>query len=256
MKKTVVLYPGLAVSHLVPVVQLADALLEEGYAVVVALIDISNEQNIDFAAAVDRAAASKPSVTFHTLPRIKDPPSIAYDARFILRYFALVRRYNKHLGELLCSLPPGSVHAVIVDALSNEAIDVTREMGIPAYRLHLLRLECFRPRRITPALLDPYGGSAKLQGARRLPSRLVRCPRPVPASRLFHEFLEDPKSEIYQAMVSSFRKNLEANGMLVNAFALLDARDIVKGNVERPETAFRGWERETLFSFPQCKSSS
>ncbi|PVH62098.1 hypothetical protein PAHAL_3G205500 [Panicum hallii] len=133
MKKTVVLYPGLAVSHLVPVVQLADALLEEGYAVVVALIDISNEQNIDFAAAVDRAAASKPSVTFHTLPRIKDPPSIAYDARFILGYFELVRRYNKHLGELLCSLPPGSVHAVIVDALSNEAIDVTREMGIPAY---------------------------------------------------------------------------------------------------------------------------
>jgi hypothetical protein len=32
MKKTVVLYPGLAVSHFVPMVQLADVLLEEGYA--------------------------------------------------------------------------------------------------------------------------------------------------------------------------------------------------------------------------------
>uniref|UniRef100_A0A453PQ98 Uncharacterized protein n=1 Tax=Aegilops tauschii subsp. strangulata TaxID=200361 RepID=A0A453PQ98_AEGTS len=38
-EKTVVLYPGLFVSHFVPMMQLAGALLDHGYAVSVALID-------------------------------------------------------------------------------------------------------------------------------------------------------------------------------------------------------------------------
>ncbi|CAL5095922.1 unnamed protein product [Urochloa decumbens] len=87
MKKTVVLYPGLAVGHFVPMMQLADVLLEEGYAVVVALIDITMEQNIPFAAAVDRVTASKPSVTFHTLPRIHNPPTVTNDVQLLLGFF-------------------------------------------------------------------------------------------------------------------------------------------------------------------------
>ena len=34
-----VLYPGLAASHFIPMTQLADVLLEEGYNVVIALIE-------------------------------------------------------------------------------------------------------------------------------------------------------------------------------------------------------------------------
>ncbi|TKW19793.1 hypothetical protein SEVIR_4G043001v4 [Setaria viridis] len=78
MRKTVVLYPGLAVSHFVPMMQLADALLEEGYAVAVALIDATMEFDASFAAAVRRvASSSKLAVTFHTLPRVQNLPTIA-----------------------------------------------------------------------------------------------------------------------------------------------------------------------------------
>uniref|UniRef100_A0A0D3EWS3 Uncharacterized protein n=1 Tax=Oryza barthii TaxID=65489 RepID=A0A0D3EWS3_9ORYZ len=77
MDKTIVLYPGLYVSHFVPMMQLADALLEHGYAVAVALIHVTMDEDATFAAAVARvAAAAKPSVTFHKLPRIHDPPAI------------------------------------------------------------------------------------------------------------------------------------------------------------------------------------
>ncbi|TVU20509.1 hypothetical protein EJB05_36721, partial [Eragrostis curvula] len=134
MKKTVVLYPGLAVSHFVPMMQLADVLLEQGYAVVVALIDITMEQNTSFAASVDRVVASKPSIAFHTLPRIQNPPTITNDVNMLLGYLELVRRYNNHFHDFLRSMPPRSVHAVIVDSLSNDALDVVAtELRIPAY---------------------------------------------------------------------------------------------------------------------------
>jgi len=72
MKKTVVLFPGLSVSHFVPMLQLADALLEAGYAVTVALIDPSLKGDIALAAVIDRVSCSKPSVVFHKLPRIQE----------------------------------------------------------------------------------------------------------------------------------------------------------------------------------------
>uniref|UniRef100_A0A0A9PYU9 Uncharacterized protein n=1 Tax=Arundo donax TaxID=35708 RepID=A0A0A9PYU9_ARUDO len=169
MKKTIVLYPGLAVSHFVPMMLLADVLLEEGYTVVVALIDIIMEQNIAFAAAVDRAKSSKPSITFHVLPRVQNLPTIAQGAQLLLRYLKLLRRYNKHLHEFLCSTPPRSIHAVIVDTLSIMALDITKELGIPAYSLFPSNLH---PRRLPPAFFDQQGGTTKLQGARRHTAQL------------------------------------------------------------------------------------
>jgi hypothetical protein len=85
-KKTIVLYPGLSVSHLVPMMELTDALLEEGYAVTVVVVDPSLKQDIALAAVVDRiVSSSKPSVTFHKLPRIQDPPTVVHDEKFLVR---------------------------------------------------------------------------------------------------------------------------------------------------------------------------
>ncbi|KAF8715733.1 hypothetical protein HU200_026677 [Digitaria exilis] len=128
MKKTVVLYPGLAVSHFVPMVQLADVLLEEGYAVVVAFVDPIVKGDIALAAVVDRVAASKPSVAFHKLPRIRDLPAFVHDANFVVRYFDLVGRYHQHLHEFLLSMPNGGVHSLILDLMSIEVLDVTSKL--------------------------------------------------------------------------------------------------------------------------------
>jgi len=133
MKKTVVLYPGLAVSHFVPMMQLADVLLDAGCAVVVALIDHADKEDAAFAAVVRRVAASKPLVAFHKLPRIEDPPTVIHDAQFLLRYLDLVSRYDQFLHGFLCAMPLGSVQAVVVDVLSMGALDVAKKLGIPAY---------------------------------------------------------------------------------------------------------------------------
>ncbi|CAD6223513.1 unnamed protein product [Miscanthus lutarioriparius] len=119
-----------------------NALVEAGYAVAVALIDLTMDQDVALAAAVDRVASAKPSVTIHRLPRIQNPPAImdcGGDA--LLWYFKTVKRYNDRLREFLSSLqqqqPPRSVvHAVIVDGPSADALDVTKELGVPAYTFY------------------------------------------------------------------------------------------------------------------------
>ncbi|CAL4894527.1 unnamed protein product [Urochloa decumbens] len=221
MKKTVVLYPGVAVTHFVPMMQLIDALLEEGYAVVVAIIDITNSKNLAFAAAVDRVAASKPSVTFHALPRIQDPPVVTTDVRFLIGYFELVRRYNEHFGEFLRSMPPRSVHAVIVDSMSNVALDVAKELGIPTY----IFVSCSASALAVSIQLSSIRkeGQLSFKELGDSPLDFFGVP-PVPASHLFGEMYEDPKSEVYQVFLNSFRKILDANGMLVNTFDSLEAR--------------------------------
>ena len=76
MKKTVVLYPGLSVSHFVPMVQLADVLLAEGYAVVVAYIDPTVKGGMGLPAVVDRlAASSRPWPSTGPLASRTPPPS-------------------------------------------------------------------------------------------------------------------------------------------------------------------------------------
>ncbi|EEE55733.1 hypothetical protein OsJ_04221 [Oryza sativa Japonica Group] len=200
--------------------QLADALLEHGYAVAVALIHVTMDEDATFAAAVARvAAAAKPSVTFHKLPRIHDPPAITT----IVGYLEMVRRYNERLREFLRSGVrgrSGGIAAVVVDAPSIEALDVARELGIPAYSFFastasalavFLHLPWFRARAASFEEL----GDAPL---------IVPGVPPMPASHLMPELLEDPESETYRATVSMLRATLDADGILVNTFASLEPR--------------------------------
>ncbi|CAN6337017.1 unnamed protein product [Urochloa humidicola] len=223
MKKTIVLYPGLLLSHLVPMMQLADALLEEGYAVVVALISDTTEQDTTLAAAIDRIASSKPSVAFHTLPRIQNPPTITNDVQLLLGYFELIKRYNLHLGEFLCSMPPRSIHAVIVDSFSNVALDVTKELGIPAYSFFTTNASYVTVCLQLPWIRVEGQPSFKELGDATLNLRGVP---PMPASHLIEELLLDPESEVYKATTRSDLKNLEADGILVNTFTSLEARAV------------------------------
>lgn len=223
MKKTIVLYPGLFVSHFVPMMQLADVLLEEGYDVAVALIDLTMEQDAAFAAAVDRVAAAKPSVAIHRLPRIQNPPAAKDDAEAILCYFEIIRRYNEQLREFLCSLPPRSVHAVIVDAPSVDALDIPKELGFPAYTFFAANASS-----VAVFLQLPWiraEGQPSFNELGDTPLELYGVP-PMPASYLMRETLQDPESETYRAMMHAMRRNSEPDGILVNTFASLEARAV------------------------------
>ncbi|CAL4909220.1 unnamed protein product [Urochloa decumbens] len=189
MKKTVVLYPGLFVSHFVPMMQLADALLEEGYAVVLALIDDSTEQDTTFAAAIDRIASSKPSVTFHTLPRIQNPLTNHHHHR----RDAATRVLRAH------------------QALQRAARFFTTNATYVAVCLQLpwIRVEG------QPGFKELGDATVNFRGV-----------PPMPASHLLEDMLEDPESEAYKAMTHSDLKNLEADGILVNTFTSLEDRAV------------------------------
>lgn len=223
MKKTMVLYPGLAVSHFVPMLQLADVLLDSGYAVTVVLIDPAVKEDRAFSAVVRRVAASKPSVAFHTLPRIKDPPALIHDAQFVLRYFDLVSRYDQLLHGFLCAMPLGSIQAVIVDAASAAALDVAKKLGIPAYNFFASNASALSVFLQLPSIRRR--GQPSFRELGDTPLNFHGVP-PLPASHLVDEMLQDPDSEVYKAMMHGFRSIPEVDGILLNTFESLEARAV------------------------------
>jgi hypothetical protein len=196
MEKTMVLYPGLAVSHFVPMMRLASALVEHGYAVFVALIDPAAIPDAAFSAVVATTAASMPSVRFHTLALVEDPPRLSHGAQFIVSYFDLVRRYNDRLHDFLRSFT--RVHAVVVDSMSALAIVVTKSLGIPGYLLFTSSAASLAAFAQLPyALAEGSGTSFKELGD--TPVELFGLP-PIPASHLLGEVLEDPAHGVRDAV--------------------------------------------------------
>uniref|UniRef100_A0ACD5VM53 Uncharacterized protein n=1 Tax=Avena sativa TaxID=4498 RepID=A0ACD5VM53_AVESA len=221
-KKTVVLYPGLAVSHFLPMMHLAGALVEHGYAVSVALIDPSVKEDIAFGPVVRRAAASMPSIRFHTLPAMEDLPKVTQDAQFLRRYLDLVRHHNGRLHDFLRSFS-SRVHAVVVDSLSNEALCVVKSLGIPGYSLFTSGAAILAASAQLPAVLqEARGSSGELGDA---PLELFGLP-PIPTSHLLGEMLEEPESDTYKAVMAVSCRIPDADGTLVNTFVSLEARAV------------------------------
>ncbi|OEL12807.1 hypothetical protein BAE44_0026173, partial [Dichanthelium oligosanthes] len=125
-RKTVVLYPGLGVGHLTPMVQLAKLFVHHGIAVTVALVEPQVE-SASFSAVVARAAAANPSVTFHVLP----PPPAPAEGEAPPGRFEYLRLMDAPLRSFLRSLP--AVHALVLDMFCAGSLDVAAEVGIPAY---------------------------------------------------------------------------------------------------------------------------
>lgn len=102
MKKTVVLYPGLAVGHLNPMIELADVFLDHGYAVAVALIDPSvmeNEANLAAAVVIDASCAHAHEASRNLgVPVLMFYPSNAGHLAVNLQAPLLVDGFKKHLG--------------------------------------------------------------------------------------------------------------------------------------------------------------
>ncbi|KAG2617984.1 hypothetical protein PVAP13_3NG258115 [Panicum virgatum] len=224
MKKTVVLYPGLSISHFVAMVQLADALLAEGYAVIVAYIDPTLTGDIALPAVVDRLVASKPSVAFHRLPRIQDARAFAHGANFIASYSDFMGRFDEHLRDFLLSMPPSSVHALVVNMMSFGVLGgVADELGIPGYTFFPSNASALATSVQVSAIRAEGWPSLRELGDAPLHFRGVP---PVLTSHLTAEVLEDPGSEAYGAMASMFGRIQESQGILANTFGSLEPRAV------------------------------
>ncbi|CAL5092673.1 unnamed protein product [Urochloa decumbens] len=136
-KKTVVLYPGFGVGHLTPMLELAKSILRHGGAaaldVAVALAEPPATYAAGFHAAVARAQAANPSVSFHVLPapaagelREEEEPLVT-----ILRF---LRDTSAPLRDFLRSRRPPAA-AVVLDMFCADALGVAAELALPAYFL-------------------------------------------------------------------------------------------------------------------------
>ncbi|CAL4974202.1 unnamed protein product [Urochloa decumbens] len=224
-KKSVVLYPGLGVGHLTPMVALAKVFLRHGAAVTVALVE-PHVKSPDFSAAVARAEAANPSVTFHVLPP-PEPAAAPADssvssgggtpAHFIAMMFDYLRAMNETLRDFLRSLP--SVDALVLDMFCGDALDVAAELDLPVYYFYASGagdLAVFvNIARMTDASFADLGDS------------LVSFPGapPFKASDLPKEVVTDSPGA--KAILGALYRLPEADGILVNTFESLETQAVI-----------------------------
>uniref|UniRef100_A0A0D9XRG9 Glycosyltransferase n=1 Tax=Leersia perrieri TaxID=77586 RepID=A0A0D9XRG9_9ORYZ len=203
VRNTMVLYPGLSVSHFLPMIHLTDKLMEHGYAITVAFIDPAVFKQIAFTATVDRIISSRPAISFHRLPLIDHPPATTTkDGNFFL---------------------PGSIHTLIVDFLSVEALDIAERLNVPGFVLNPSNAGSFAIFLQLPWICK--SGDINFRELGDTPLEFSGLP-PLPASHLYEEILKHPAgSEVYNAVMDLSRNNSRySNGFLVNTFESLEAR--------------------------------
>jgi hypothetical protein len=122
-------------------VELAKVFLKHGAAVAVALIE-PGAKSADFSAAVARARASNPSVSFHVLPPPAPAPTdtdpqaaAAASANPVTKMFQFLAAMNAPLRDFLCSLP--SVDALVSTcSAATYAQDVASQLELPVYNFY------------------------------------------------------------------------------------------------------------------------
>ncbi|PUZ54903.1 hypothetical protein GQ55_5G169200 [Panicum hallii var. hallii] len=220
MKRSVVLYPGLGVGHLTPMVELAKVFLHHGAAVTVALVEPPTNSP-DFSAAVARAAASNPSVTFHVLPPAPADPSSSdggiSSAHHIVLMFDYLKAMCAPLRDFLRSLP--AVDALVLDMFCGDALDVAAELNLPVYYFYASGagdLAVF----LNLARMDTRTTFAELGDS------LVSLPGapPFKASDLPKEISQGSPGA--KPILGALYRLPEANGILVNTFESLETRAV------------------------------
>ena len=225
MKKTVVLYPGVGVGHLVPMVELAKVLLNHNVAVIVALVDPGVKSTDDFPAAVARARASNPSVDFHVLPPPPAPADsdseVAPSTNPVVKIFRFLAAMNAPFRDFLRSLP--SVDALVLDMFCVDAQDVAVELKLPFYHFYASGAGTLAVFLNLPSRVAGSGGSAKMK---ELGDSVITFPGvpPFKASDLPTDVTTD--GEGLPAILGMFEQMPRADGILINSFDSLEARAV------------------------------
>ncbi|KAG0517923.1 hypothetical protein BDA96_09G130800 [Sorghum bicolor] len=231
-KKTVVLYPGVGVGHLAPMLELAKAFLRHGgdqVDVAIAVFEPPVYAN-GFAATVARAKASNASVALHVLPPPPPPPPASDDAepdvplarmlRFLRATNALLRDFLRALSSSLSSSSSRRVQAIVLDMFCADALDVAAELGLPVYFFFpsgTADLACFLG---LPAMRARVGTSFAALGNSAVLSFLGAPPFTV--ADLAQGLADD--GEACKGIIGVAARMPEARGILINSFESLEPR--------------------------------
>ncbi|GJM93213.1 hypothetical protein PR202_ga09757 [Eleusine coracana subsp. coracana] len=215
----VVLFAGLGVGHLTPMVELAKLFLRRGLAVTIAVPTRHDSASIGVAAAptVASLAAANPSISFHHLPppHYRNPDPIP-----IVGMLDMLRLCSPSLRDLLRSLP--SVAALVVDVFCAHAIDVAAELRVPAYIYSTSSAGAFASSLHLPHFLSKTSRSLGDMG--KEPLHFPGLP-PIPASDM-PSTLRDREGRAYKARVELCARVSDASGVLLNTFEWLEPRAV------------------------------
>jgi hypothetical protein len=223
MKQTVVLYPGGGVSHVGSMTHLANVFLKHGYDVTMVMVEPPFKSSDSGATAIQRIAASNPSINFHVLPALPAPDFAASGKHPFLLLLQLFHDYNELLEAFLRSFPRERLHSVVLDMFCVHALDVCVKLRIPVYTFFASGAACLSVFTQFPALIA--GRQTGLKEIGDTPLDFLGVP-PMPASHLVKEMLEDPEDEMCKAMTNTWKRNTETMGVLVNTFESLESRAV------------------------------
>ncbi|VAH86466.1 unnamed protein product [Triticum turgidum subsp. durum] len=234
MKQTAVLYPGAGVGHVRPMAELANVFLKHGYDVTMVLVEPPFKLSDSGTTAIDRIAASNPSISFHVLPSLLALDFAAPGKHPFLLMLQLLHYYNEQFEAFLRAIDRKSLHSVVLDMFCIDATDVCVKLGVPVYTFFAGSASCLSALTQLPAFIA--GRQTGLKELGDTPLDFVGVP-PMPASHLIKELLEHPEDEMCKAMMNIWKRNTETMGVLLNTFESLESRAVqsLKGPLCVPE---------------------
>ncbi|KAL6320724.1 hypothetical protein AAG906_008724 [Vitis piasezkii] len=200
MKDTIVLYPSSGISHLVPMVELAQLLLTH---------------NPSFSITV--LIATLPSDTASTASYIAAPSG------FPALFFEFMTLNNNDLRQTLKSMSQtSSIKAFIIDFFCNTSYEISANLNIPTYYFYTsgangLALFLYLStidRNITKSLKDDLNIHIHVPGT---PS-FVASDMPLA--------LLDRSTKVYQYFLDTANQMAKSSGIIINTFKLLEPRAI------------------------------
>jgi UDP-glucoronosyl and UDP-glucosyl transferase len=214
-KEMIVLYPGMGVGHLVPMVELAKLFIHEGFAVTMVIMD-QPDKNGFVKDRIARLSVANPSIKFHTLP----PVPLPSNATLVEHMLETSRLQNANLLSFFRTL--SSVRAIVVDFFCTDVLDVGSELQIPTYIFHtspavsvsiILYYPVFHSS-ITTSLNDM--GEVPLHFPGALPMFASDLP----------ESMRDRNSRAYNGFLYHFKRIRNANGILINTFEWFERKAV------------------------------
>ncbi|XP_006644669.1 anthocyanidin 5,3-O-glucosyltransferase-like [Oryza brachyantha] len=213
----VVLYAGMGVGHLLPMVELAKLFLSRRFDVTIA-VPATPGSAATGSPTIAGIAASNPSVTFHHLP---PPPSYADpDPNPLLLMLDVLRLSVPSLVSLLGSLP--SVSALVLDIFCAEAVNAAAALHVPAYIYFTSSANTF-----ATSLGLMYHDSTTTASLKDMGKAVLRFPGvpPVRASDM-PSTLQDRESRFYKARTKLYACAMESSGVLLNTYEWIEARAV------------------------------
>uniref|UniRef100_A0A0D9WYM8 Glycosyltransferase n=1 Tax=Leersia perrieri TaxID=77586 RepID=A0A0D9WYM8_9ORYZ len=220
--RTVVMYPGVGVGHLLPMVELAKVFIRHGLAVTVALVEPPPRHLglPGFSAAVARVAADNPSVTFHVLPSPPPPPAAddgnaSTGGDVVQAWIQHLDAMNAPLRDFLRAVAPPP-RALVLDMFCFGALDVAAELDLPAYFFYPSGAGAVAVLLNLPTIINAGFNEST-----------VNCPGvpPFKPSELPTIF-NGGESETAKCFLRMSQRMAESSGILVNSFESLETRAV------------------------------